>query len=195
MIPALPFEAKRTMEPVICSRCKLPKVAADFSKAVSDNRSDGKRVYRDYRCKRCNAFRQREKSRTPEGQFQRAKDIARRGKLKKSWTLTFEQYASLRAKPCHYCGFPLPETGLGLDRLDHHGGYEIGNVVPCCTECNLIKGAILSVEEMSLLGKSLNAIKIARVARGANVSNPGWRRSTIHHGSDDAVQVKTSRKY
>lgn len=52
-------------------------------------------------------------------------------------TLTRSQYEKLRARPCHWCGGGLPSGGVGLDRLDNERGYEPGNVVPCCEECNI----------------------------------------------------------
>lgn len=58
------------------------------------------------------------------------------------WTLTEEQHIEFLKKPCDYCGGPLPETQIGLDRVDNQKGYELGNVVPCCTKCNFIKGKL-----------------------------------------------------
>ncbi len=53
-------------------------------------------------------------------------------------------------KPCHYCGtiggnvkrsFKGPWIGKefrynGIDRIDSKKGYDTGNIVPCCGECN-----------------------------------------------------------
>ena len=50
-----------------------------------------------------------------------------------SWTLTLDQYVALQAAgACTYCGGALPTNGSGLDRIDNHRGYEVGNVVPSC---------------------------------------------------------------
>jgi len=38
---------------------------------------------------------------------------------------------------CHYCG--RNELRLGLDRVDSKHGYTIGNIVPCCRQCNIAK--------------------------------------------------------
>jgi hypothetical protein len=54
-------------------------------------------------------------------------------------TLTFEAFTILNSLPCHYCGGKLPEAGYGLDRINPELGYVYGNVVPCCTECNISK--------------------------------------------------------
>jgi 5-methylcytosine-specific restriction endonuclease McrA len=55
---------------------------------------------------------------------------------------------------CHYCGSP-PSNSMkmysenrseeiftynGIDRVDNEKGYILGNVVPCCIECNRAKG-------------------------------------------------------
>jgi len=50
--------------------------------------------------------------------------------------LTREQWESVIAEPCHYCGGPLAPTGYGLDRKDTRGPYTLANVVPCCQQCN-----------------------------------------------------------
>ena len=33
--------------------------------------------------------------------------------------VTREEYDAYLAKPCTYCGYPLCETGIGLDRIDN----------------------------------------------------------------------------
>ena len=68
-----------------------------------------------------------------------------------SFTLLRDEGMRLLSSPCHYCGAPPAKTyhrpgGYGeclyngLDRVDNAKGYEPGNVVPCCTACNLAKG-------------------------------------------------------
>jgi len=54
--------------------------------------------------------------------------------------LTREQWESVVANPCHYCGGTLESTGYGLDRKDTHGAYTLLNVVACCQSCNRRKG-------------------------------------------------------
>lgn len=63
------------------------------------------------------------------------------------WTITEQQFAALRARSCHYCDGPLPETGHGLDRIDCTGGYEPDNVLPCCQSCNRKRSNDWTVEE------------------------------------------------
>jgi len=53
------------------------------------------------------------------------------------FNLTKEQFESVYGNPCYYCGRKLQV--MGLDRVDNGVGYEIGNVVSCCTDCNIGK--------------------------------------------------------
>lgn len=72
------------------------------------------------------------------------------------WELTLSQWTTLTAlDKCHYCISPLNKTGCGLDRIKNDIGYTIDNVVPCCWECNAIKGDRLTYEEMMLVAKVL----------------------------------------
>lgn len=83
--------------------------------------------------------------RLPNYRFNMARKTARyKGK---SWTLTFEEYKELIKLGCYYHGGKLNPTGIGLDRLDNSKGYLPDNVVPCCKECNEIKGDSLTADE------------------------------------------------
>jgi hypothetical protein len=56
------------------------------------------------------------------------------------FTLTEEQYNHLiNHDQCYYCGSPLAETGMKLDRVDNCKGYSLENAVPCCSWCNIAK--------------------------------------------------------
>ena len=52
---------------------------------------------------------------------------------------------ALVTAPCHYCGVSK-ETFGGIDRMDNKRGYEAGNAVPCCDQCNYAKRE-MTVEE------------------------------------------------
>ncbi len=41
---------------------------------------------------------------------------------------------------CYYCGDTL--KSVGFDRIDNSKGYSLGNIVPCCTLCNIMKHKI-----------------------------------------------------
>jgi len=51
------------------------------------------------------------------------------------------QFEAMTSMPCTYC---RRETTFknGLDRLDVSGGYVADNVVPCCSECNYMRGTM-----------------------------------------------------
>lgn len=92
--------------------------------------------------------------RKPKARFNMCVSLSRRRGLE--FTLTFEQYAELITKSCHYCEGPLPQTAYGLDRVNNTRGYTIENVVPCCKECNRLKGDQYTSEETKVM---INALK------------------------------------
>lgn len=51
--------------------------------------------------------------------------------------ITKPDYAAFWQKPCHYCGSEIERCGI--DRIDSKRGYVMGNLVPCCKKCNLMK--------------------------------------------------------
>lgn len=84
-----------------------------------------------------------------EGQYA-AKDS------KRVWSLTYEEYLQIIHEPCHYCGKNLlEESGYHLDRIDNAKGYTLDNVLPCCWECNRLRGNQLTVLEMEVVAKTL----------------------------------------
>jgi len=89
-----------------------------------------------------------EAARKPNRRFSHAQGMAKQRNI--IWTLDFTDFCSLIEEPCFYCqnqlGAPV-ETGSGLDRLDNTRGYELGNVVSCCQQCNEIKMDKLTPEE------------------------------------------------
>lgn len=76
------------------------------------------------------------------------------------WGLTLEQFASITRADCVYCGSPPARKSRaylfnGIDRMNTKMGYSSDNVVPSCYKCNMIKGSILSFDEMRVVGKAL----------------------------------------
>lgn len=62
----------------------------------------------------------------------------------------FSVWRDLVTSPCWYTGRP-PEVRHsvngtfrchGLDRLDNDKGYDVNNVVPCCSDVNMIRGSL-----------------------------------------------------
>ena len=89
-------------------------------------------------------------TRTLEGKYQSLIDRATRKGKEVPLNLTFEQWKKLIASGvCHYCKDSLPEVGFGLDRKLSTLGYTVDNCVPCCTDCNRIRGRdLISYEDM-----------------------------------------------
>ena len=80
-------------------------------------------------------------NRTLEGRYTQLKSSAKTRNL--PIDIDFKTFCDLvRLNQCLYCGSKLSETGPGLDRQDHTKGYLVGNVVPCCKECNSRKGLL-----------------------------------------------------
>lgn len=95
---------------------------------------------------------------TIKGRYNFSKQKAK--KQNKEFTLTLEQYEQLLSKPCYYDGVSLlGEYGVGLDRIDNNKGYTLENVLPCCGNCNKIRGATISVAEMIEVAKLLKRLR------------------------------------
>lgn len=58
----------------------------------------------------------------------------------KAFELSFDNFAALVSNACFYCGQHYQR--MGVDRYDSDNGYTVDNCVPCCTTCNLVKGAL-----------------------------------------------------
>lgn len=54
-----------------------------------------------------------------------------------AFDISFEDFMSFWQFPCSYCGDSI-ET-IGLDRIDSSQGYILGNLIPCCYDCNEMK--------------------------------------------------------
>lgn len=155
-----------------CNVCRRPFPISEFLR-----RSDGRLI--NSRCHECNAAKSHKFIRSPHGRYLMCRSIAKRRKL--PWEVSEDVYVRLISQPCTFCGYPLPETGLGLDRLDSGAGYTPENVVPCCWECNQAKSTVFTFDEMKVIGAAIGAVKAARVAAGIPLnqrdgSSRGWGR-------------------
>lgn len=136
-----------------CSTCKNEKSFEQFSKHAV--KKDG---YRSC-CKQCTQAKDKfyrannpeinkKKSISLAGRFRKSKWVSLKRKI--SWSLTKEEYSKYLELPCYYCRNKLGQQvtyGCGLDRIDSSRGYEPGNIVSCCWQCNTIKSDILSFDE------------------------------------------------
>jgi len=69
------------------------------------------------------------------------------------FNLSKEDFSTFWQKPCSFCGSLIPSAGL--DRIDSSKGYFLGNVIPCCTFCNMAK------RKLSISDFLLHIFKIA----------------------------------
>jgi 5-methylcytosine-specific restriction endonuclease McrA len=112
-----------------CIICRKRKPLEEFGR-------DKKRLLgRMYECKECHNRRGRLNKNKPGQRFAVYKSGARVRKIK--FELSYKQFMTLWGKPCYYCGVEI--DGIGLDRKDPSVGYNINNIVPCCTQCNRAK--------------------------------------------------------
>lgn len=58
-----------------------------------------------------------------------------------AWELSDDQAYALFRLDCRYCGLVASPLN-GIDRVDNAIGYTIGNVVPCCSQCNKAKSSM-----------------------------------------------------
>lgn len=89
-----------------------------------------------------------------------------------NFAVDFEDFRKLIHQKCHYCGASpsnIKRAGKndgnrwlgrtmkyqGLDRKNNQRGYYLENIVPCCPECNSIKGSTLTYEEMLQVARAL----------------------------------------
>ena len=82
------------------------------------------------------------------------KDYVRRDKNKNLENdLTLEWLENnIFNKSCIYCGRKI---NIGYDRKDNNLGHTKDNVMPCCWDCNRIRGDMFSIDQMILIGKFL----------------------------------------
>lgn len=98
------------------------------------------------------------------------------------WALSDQQFDSITALNCHYCGIVptqicrvaavngrkfFPQIVYnGIDRVDNTRGYAPDNVVPCCKVCNRAKDVMPLEEFLAWVGR----VYAHRIARSAGVS-------------------------
>lgn len=155
-------------EPLPCKMCGVQLI-------VGTNWTIGRRRCGLYRCSTCDTAivleeararpdkikaRTRKRGRSLSGRYHTLKQSAKRRDV--VCLLTVEEYAILTQNPCHYCGFPLPEAGAGLDQKIAGDGYTITNSVPCCKVCNMAKGSFFSYEEFLPFGRLIRDTRLAR---------------------------------
>jgi hypothetical protein len=71
---------------------------------------------------------------------------------------------------CVYCGV---DNKLGCDRLDNAKGHTMDNVVPACGDCNAIRGARFTHEEMKVIGAAMAQVRASRDTCSTEAGNAG----------------------
>jgi len=115
----------------ICYVCKEEKPLEEFCSNKNRRISLG----RSNECKRCHNLRSKRNKNTPKHRFESYVSGAKVRKIQ--FNLSFEEFESFWNKSCYYCGTDI--DGIGLDRKDSGDGYNMNNIVPCCTQCNRAK--------------------------------------------------------
>ena len=81
------------------------------------------------------SIKNKEREQTIKGRYSRYKKSAtQRGY---SFDLSEDEFKLFWQKDCSYCGSPIKT--IGLDRIDSSIGYQIDNIISCCTRCNRMK--------------------------------------------------------
>ena len=101
---------------------------------------------------------------TTRGRYRALKTALKKDQVHENdilWNFNF--YSEfIKDSRCHYCKGLLSSTGHGLDRIENDKLHISCNVVPCCWDCNNIKGCILNYSEMMLLAPVLREIRKQR---------------------------------
>ena len=100
--------------------------------------------------------------------------------------LTEKDFDVLIKSACKYCRRP-PDTWFGIDREIPSLGYVIGNVVPCCWDCNNDK----SVDDVQTM-KNRNEWIVKRVDDGKLVVNK-CEKTILHHGVNNTSKKVCAR--
>lgn len=153
------------MNTKICSKCGIEKSIESFNK--HQDHTDGLRSEckdctnkskKQWRQKNKEQIREKEKkwenrwSQQPKGKFNKYKKNAKKRGIE--WNLDFDQFTIYWQKNCYYCGSPIKT--IGLDRMNNNKGYEQGNVISCCAQCNYAKRNLSSREFIELCNKIAN---------------------------------------
>jgi hypothetical protein len=60
--------------------------------------------------------------------------------------ITLEEFSDIVTKPCYYCKTYKETEVIGIDRIDSLKGYAVGNIVPACQVCNMMKNNLTTKE-------------------------------------------------
>jgi len=149
------------LETKVCTGCGIEKPLSDFYNSKSTK--DGK----TYKCKDCRKKYNAWFRSTPEGICQQIK--GRNGFFKDHpFVITQEEFVEWyknTPRECVYCGIKESELylwkeivggrfkRLTVDCADNDKGYVKGNLVLACDKCNVMKGDVLTYDDMLYVGQ------------------------------------------
>lgn len=129
----------------ICPKCNKELPLSDFhiNRERADNHAFSckwcRKAYYDAR-KHTKFYK--EKAQLPKSRFSVYKASAKTNS--REFTLSLEEFETFWDCECFYCGRFF--KGIGLDRVNSSRGYNLNNIVSCCTACNRMKSD-LSLEK------------------------------------------------
>ena len=113
--------------------------------------------YREEKVKTSEWKRRRGKSSTVDGccELLYKSYESNANQLGRAFSLSIEKFKEITSLNCHYCGCgpsqtfknrsrnpdAIPYAYNGIDRKHNEIGYEEGNCLPCCWDCNRAKGS------------------------------------------------------
>ncbi len=124
---------KKLKERLHCRVCDEYKEREFFPLNKSHSKNSRKSICKDCQKIRVNRYRRE----TVRGRYYVYTKNARLRKL--AFSISVDTLSVLVSSKCHYCGINSPT--MGVDRIDSSIGYEVGNVLPCCSTCNKMKSA------------------------------------------------------
>lgn len=99
--------------------------------------------------------------------------IRRANKKKIKFELSLHQFDFLCKQPCFHCGIEHLDKPMGVDRVNNKLGYIVGNVAPCCWNCNRAKSD-MSQKEFYEYKLRLSGKKVKKSA--PNLNSKSFRR-------------------
>jgi len=107
------------------------------------------------------------KSKTPSAKYGDYRGDSKRRGRGLEFSITKDEFMLFWQKPCFYCGDDIKT--VGLDRVDNAKGYVLGNIVPCCTTCNLAKRGLGRDEFINHCKKISDKSEARKVSRPSDI--------------------------
>lgn len=122
-----------------CPKCGKYKPFSEYYKNYTNSHnSKGLYTY----CIECTKKKNKKRKRKMTHSIRETYGIYKRNAKKRGFdfNLTYNDIGTLMYSDCYYCG-GFPSEINGIDRVDSSKGYNVNNVVPCCSKCNYLKNS------------------------------------------------------